>query len=532
MNFKKTNHTMRRNKSFGELILDVWAAIMRVVMTQYCVKSLTLKSRKHAENFLPGEEKEMKIIAQKEYDEQFLKARRWSAATRVKLLSLEVRALAGDAVTEEELQAAYGTGDVSLLIAVMRVYTPNRKNMLRFLSEKDSTVVDGEYFMVHVARQVPTAFASLKAWEILGCEEEQAPELGIRWDIAKVLAGVCPSWAPLFMRELLKVPGVTEGEGKKLFRFFFSIAIKGNQDISDLVSDIRRFFPELCAELRFSSNAEYKYLGKCFCVLFPELRKSMVRQEELSLWDIPKNKVSSVLGEAYAWLYCGVNRLLGNRDVSACLLREMRALSAVLTDQEFEYLINRLAYSVCYAGSLSRLYSLTHNVENKGVIEAQLAKNGEVGGFFPFKGWQKEETILLALNAMAARQTLPVDRLGELTPEQQKYALAAMEAYSQIAAMKRGRAGELVLLKSLQLTAEFFLVDSTDWKSKTLYNERFKMAPATFRRLVASSYHEKTEALICAYAQKWGLTQEQYRALLQSSYKGVAPFLQSRVVNQ
>lgn len=512
---------MKTDKSFGEFMLNAWASILRVLFPRYCVQCLTLKTRKHAEKFLPGGEKEHKILDEN-LDAQFIKARRWSLTTRVALLAAGVKSLASDACTEEELLAAYRSGDLALLIAVMRVYTPSRKVMLTFLQEKDST------FMAAIASQVPSAFASLKPWEILGIGEGEAPAVtSPRWEIAKSLVGVCPNWAPLFMQEILKIANI-KSTGANLFRFFFLNAIKGNEDISSFVLDIRRVFPESCAELRFTANAAYKHLGKCFCVLFPMIRKYLA--EPHHIWAVPQNMELSDTQDAFAWLYRGLGLLARDRDVFACIFKELNALEKVLSKENLERIITVLVRNASNFGELNSLYKMTEEVETRGQIERRLA--GMAWGLelhFPFKSWQKSDDIFTALDTLAERGMLPIDRLGELTPEQQAYAVAAMEAYSQISAIKSGRAGELVLLKPLQLKAEFFLLDSTDWKNKNLYNEHYKMAPASFRRIAKSSYNEHTEALICAYAKKWGLTKEQHYALMQSPYKGIAPLLENKI---
>lgn len=536
---------MTSKSSFGSVV----ASVLRVFFPRFCVKYLTLKNRSNAEEFLPGGEKEYKIILDEDakvptklsYESEgmiafhlasktvsFVKARRWSKETRVKLLADGQSVLASDACTEEELMAAYETGNSDLLISVMRVYTPSRQKMLFFLKEKDAS------FMAAIATAVPAAFASLKPWEILGLhlETEVSKVSSPRWQIAKSLMKVNSSWGPKFVKEALKL-SLNEVGAEELVRIFFLRSIRMDEDLSDSVKGVYEKYPMLCVALRQKSLV-YKYFSDCFCELFPLILPKLSKADYSLRNFSVKESWTDCEREAFAWLKSGLCKV-DSGEICSCICKEVFSLANNLGKENFEFVLNFLSNRSKRPLELDALYCLTDNKAIRANIEHNLVGldcDVVLAWHFPFKGWQSEDDVLAALYVLAEHCKLQVERLGELTPEQQRFAEGALEACSQISAIKRGYAEKLVSIKQLHPKAELYLLKNCEANILYAYNDTYKMDHASFLFVVRSSYVDTYEKLIRDYADKWCLTKEQYHVLMQSAYRGIAPFLVNKVMSE
>ena len=128
---------------------------------------------------------------------------------------------------------------------------------------------------------------------------------------------------------------------------------------------------------------------------------------------------------------------------------------------------------------------------------------------------------------MIADNRLPLAKMQELSEDLQEFATYQMEVSAQIAALTSNdilRNVEYHLLPEVEIY--LMLMDPRySLKYQKLYVEKFELSEKAFNVLI----HRETvklqdqvvfpDVLVGKYAAKWGLTDEQYQALLQTPMK-------------
>jgi len=524
---------MRTNLSFGERVLNVWAAIVRVLFPRYCVKYLTLKSRKNAAKYLPGAEEERKLIDKLELSSKEIAARVWSYDTKLALLKCKNFALIDEIKTEQEFDIVISVGSVGMVASAMRVYTPSRAKMMKIVS----SFLSMEYLCI-LAKQVPTAFDTLKPWEILGvAENEEARSDRKEWQLALALARTKSAWAPLFLIELRKiVPRWLGGEGLKLMDDFFDIAFAAKKDVSEMMPYFCVLQKEKYVKIR-ENYMEYKCFASYFRMMFPQLVKYLRKDMYRSIHNINLRGELTMEEDAYAWLRIGYERM-GEQDIYSCLIANMQQIKENVSPVLYNQLFKRMVEKAPAYPALATLYRLADNVMAteipvKLVSGMKEKQPGATLRFaFPFNGWNVKLAIR-AIEAMVANNDFPAERLGELSDDLKEVAVAAMEEQSQIAVIKGGNIAELIAETQLLPKAEIeFLKLPHAWKpAKFTYIEKYQLTENSFRFLVYTivmNLDERVE-LISRYADKWGLTESQYCMIMQSKFVSSAPFLKKYV---
>lgn len=541
---------MKTNKSFGEFVQNVWAIIMRVLMARFCVKYLTLKTRKNAEKYLPGTEKELKLIDKLGFSNEEIAARVWSYRTKVALLHRRCWALISDIQTEEEFDVVLSLGSSADLVSAMRVYTPSRAKMCYIIEnfEKRSALQTLNYLI----SKLPTAFEALKVWEVLGiAEKSYCPPENPRWEVALQLAMVRPVWAPLFMKEIRNIPPQKLGEkGMELMKKFFDIAFLARLDIAEMMPYLYVFFPELYGRVRenFSCNNE---ISPYFKVMFPQLVKYLAKDVVSSMHDICLTGKLSDKDNAYAWLRIGFERL-NERAVYNLLLSQLGVLKKSLLPKIYNQLFDAMLDNACCYSDLAELYRFVDK-DNKFLFsknqelwvsrsEESASRARQLAFAFPFIGWE-ESFAKRAIRIMVAHKQLKNVCLKSLSPVLQEFAFNVMEEQSQIEALNSTNLERVVTTLQLSSGAEkaFLLMDSSQYLShqalfelKRQYIERVQLKKEVLHSLIFDlnlSWKDRL-ALVKLYAMKWQLTLEEYQHIMQSCMSEEAPLLRQYVKDE
>lgn len=526
---------MKTNKSFGERVLNVWAAIVRVLFPRYCVKFLTLKTRKNAAKYLLGAEKERKLIDKLKLSNEEIADRVWSYDTKVALLEHRCFALIDEIKTEKELNAVLRYGTPSCIVCAMRVYTPSRQQVLRIISMLRLET------LCMLAEEVPAVFDALRPWEILGVAEgKPACSDAQRWQIALALAEVKSSWAPKFLIELMKIGSNQLGEkGQELMDRFFGIAFAAKEDVSDMMPYFCVIQKKKYARVR-DHYMEYKSFAPYFRMMFPQLLQHLYAVGYCSISEINlSGELTAEMDDAYAWLRIGYERM-EEPDIYFCLLANMQRIKKNVLPKLYNQLFERMIENAPTQYALTVLYRLADNVLETAIPEKLVVSMEEkqsratLGFAFPFQGWD-EELAIRAIKAMAVNKELPVDRLGELPDNLREVAVTTMEEQSQIANMRGGFVVKLITETQLLPNAEVeFLKLRLYYAEKLEYVAKYRLAESSFRFLVNTVVidQDKRDGLISRYAAKWGLTESQYCMIMQSTLASSAPFLKKYLRKQ
>lgn len=521
---------MKTKKSFGEFVLSVWVAVVRTVFPRYCVKCLTLKTRRNAQRYLLGSKKELKLIDKLKLSNDEIAARLWSRETKLAVLSRGCCALLSDVHTEEELDVVMRYYSVESIVKALRVYTPSKEKMCEMCRLRSNET------LVEIVKEVPSVFNTLKAFEILGAKKgNKIPAIEPRWEVAVALAKRAPFWAPEFLLQLREiVPNHLGEEGQKLMSEFFDIAFEAKANVSEMMPYFSVFQPEMYAKVR-EHHWDYE-ISPYFRMMFPQLLKYMKRDFcKTSFADITVVGKLTTEEDAYAWLKIGFERM-SKPAVYSVLLEHLADIKAYSGKELFEELFNEMIAKAKTGDDLLKLYAF--EPEHPSLPEAIVSRLQEDGAsvvrqIFPFKGWP-DKLAVKAIKVLIAKNEFPVERLSELSEAVQQVALVEMESRSQIVSIDTGYTSDLIAEgRALHPAAERHLLVQQHMASAQLaYIEQVRLHESTVSWILHNSTALALEArkdFIFRYAQKWGLTEAQYLHVLQSFIANQAPFLKKYV---
>lgn len=510
---------MRQN-----VFVRIFAAILRSFFPLIAVKYFTKKTNKHAELFLPSEAKQLWAIDKLELDTDQIRARVWSLQTKVKRLQQQHYDLLQEIKTEQEFAALVKVGRVNIIAQAMKFYTPTQEMALRLLNKFGLVAVE-------LIEKSPAAFDGLKACDILGVKSnEVCPPDSPRWAFAEALITKRASWAPKFLEELRKMSPQQLGElGQEKFRFFFQIAYDAKENVAFLMPYMAVFFPELYAQVR-ANFSSYKEFAPYITKMLPAKLRSLEQGKE-TFKDLPSVSVHGALEEvfdAYAWLCIAYYRL-NEPAVYELIISKMSDIKPMVSEQIYNQLLDRLIALANCPADVSRLLSLADD-KRKQVLYREMVEEKYVtllAAQYPFSSWEDKELIKSALRVLIADNRLPLAKLKELSEDLQKFATYQMEVSAQIAALTSNdilRNVEYHLLPEVEIY--LMLMDPHfALKYQKLYVDKFKLSEKAFNVLI----HRETvklqnhgafpDVLVGEYAAKWGLTEAQYQALLQTPMK-------------
>jgi len=534
-------------KKFRECVLRAYACIMRTLFPTYCVKCLTVRYNKNKKNqnaglFLPGVEKEMKAIEKLGLDANALQNREWSYDTRVKLLEQGNFALVSRIHTEKELDIVVKLGYIQPIIGAIKAYTPSKRFLQSLIQNWDREK------LLAIVSAVPSAFDSLKAWEILGVEEKQAYTDKDRWAVAQALAKVKPDWAPKFITEVMKiVPSRLNEEALEALKCFVEVAIENKVDISKDTPYLMVIHPDLYMLLRKALAKDQSMVAPYVRVMFPQLVDNLVKnfgaiyaKEGPSAWARSAEKLTEAQ-EAAVWLFFALRS-----ETIDLVVDNLSAIKSRVSEKAF-HLVEEDVFELS-TGIREILILMDSYKDDEGMrdeLREKLLKTKNpaqsLSKFYPFNEWKKEQAEK-AVRAMAVEKKLPLDRLSELSHELQAVAMEELEIQSEIAVIRNGTSGEKEELMKQKLHSRsekvlFYCYYGTLRSYALSYVANFCMDESSFADLVTHVTDERgysisgdVEHLVELHAKTWGLSEKNYRDLMQSkSYSGQGALLKKYV---
>ncbi len=510
---------MRQN-----VFMQLFAAVLRTVFPQLAVKYFTKKTNRNAVLFLPCVEKQLKAIEKLGLKAEELQERVWSLQTKVALLQQKRYDLVSEIRTAQEFDVLVNSGRVSLIVQAMKVYTPTQETALKLL---DQFGLDAVAFI----NSAPAAFDGLKACSILGVEPEKAcaPD-SQRWIFAKALAAARSGWAVKFMTEVQNIVPQNLGDaGRENFEFFFQKAYEKQENMASLMPYMYVFFPELYAYVR-KNYAKYTDFYSYISIMLPQLMKHLERGKG-NFTDLSQVSVAGPvdnLFDAYAWLRIGYERM-NEPAVYKLIISKMDELKTSVSEPIYNQLLNRLIRLASSPADVKRLLDMADDNKCQQRLYQEMAERSYVGLLieqYPFSNWEDSKLVKQALSALINRNMFPVDRMAELPEDLQNFANYQMEVLAQYSALD----ADTLACVSYQLLpeAEMYLMHLEpryNLKYQKLYVDKFKMSEKAFNYLIHREQRSLQgvmlfpDILVEQYAAKWGLTDAQYAAILQTPMK-------------
>lgn len=506
------------------LFVRIFAAIVRTVFPQLAVKYFTKKSNAYAELFLPSVAWQLEAIEKLELDTDQMRERVWSLQTKVARLQRQRYDLIQEIKTEQEFAALVNGGRVNIIAQAMKYYTPTQEMALRLLNKFGLDAVE-------LIEKSPAAFDGLKASDILGVKPSEVCDLGSeRWAFAEALVTKRASWAPKFLEELRKMSPQQLGElGQEKFRFFFQFAYDARENVAFLMPYMAVFFPELYAQVR-ANFSSYKEFAPYITKMLPAKLRSLEQGKEIfkSLSLVSLEGVLDEMYDAYAWLCIAYYRL-NEPAVYELIISKMSDIKPMVSEPIYNQLLDRLIALANCPADISRLLSLADDTRKQVLYREMVEKKYVVllAAQYPFSSWEDKKLVKSALRILIADNRLPLAKMRELPEDLQEFATYQMEVSAQIDALANGD-----ILKNVEYhllpEAEIYLMlmdPRSSKKYQELYVDNFKMSERAFDVLI----HRETvklqndgtfpDNLVGKYAAKWGLTEAQYQALLQTPMK-------------
>ena len=499
---------------------------MRSIFPLIAVKYFTKKSNQYSELFLPSEAKQLKAIEKLDLDTDQIRVRVWSLKTKVERLLQQHYDLLQEIKTEQEFSALVKVGRVNIIAQAMKFYTPTQEMALKLLSKFGLDAVE-------LINKAPAAFDGLKASDILSVKPNEvcAPD-SPRWAFAEALVSKRSSWALKFLDELRKMPPQRLGElGKAKFNFFFKFAYEAKENVAFLMPYMAVFFPELYAQVRanFFSYKEFApYITKMLPAKLRYLDKGRYSFLSKGFSQISVEGQLDEVGDAYAWLSIAYYRM-NEPAVYELIISKMSDIKPMVSEPIYSQLLDRLIALANCPADVSRLLSLADDKRKQVLYREMVEKKYAVllAAQYPFSSWEDKELIKSALRIVIADNHFPLAKMHELPEDLQEFATYQMEVSAQIAALTSNdilRNVEYHLLPDVEIY--LMLMDPRySLKYQKLYVEKFELSEKAFNVLI----HRETvklqdqvvfpDVLVGEYAAKWGLTEAQYQALLQTPMK-------------
>lgn len=505
------------------LFVRIFAAIVRTVFPLIAVKYFTKKSNAYAELFLPSVTKQLKAIEKLDLDTDQIRARVWSLQVKVARLQRQRYDLIQEIKTEQEFEALVNGGRVNIIAQAMKYYTPTQEMALRLLNKFGLDAVE-------LIEKSPAAFDGLKASDILGVKPSEVCALdNPRWAFAEALVSKRASWAPKFLEELRKMPPQRLGEvGQEKFRFFFKFAYDAKENVAFLMPYMAVFFPELYAQVR-ANFSSYKEFAPYITKMLPAKLRSLEQGKE-TFDDLSSVSVHGLLEEvydAYAWLSIAYYRL-NEPAVYELIMSKMSDIKPMVSEPIYNQLLDRLIALANCPADVSRLLSLADDKRKQVLYHKMVEKKYAtlLAAQYPFSSWEDKELIKSALRIVIADNRLPLAKLHELPEDLQEFAKYQLEVSAQIAALESDIFKNVGYHLLPEVEIYLMLMDPHfALKYQELYVEEFQLSERAFNVLI----HRETvklqnhgafpDNLVGKYAAKWGLTEAQYQALLQTPMK-------------
>ncbi len=570
------NSIKRAFNAIGAWILNVFAAIMRVSFPQLCCKYFTkikegCRDQEHYAKlklFLPGEAKELRAIKKLKLSWDEISDHVWSPETELALLKEGNYALIGKirGGDTEALDVICATGDADLIAKVFAQATPSNYYLKKWLFEAKADVVAG------VLKRVPVAFNSLSYDDVnnlnyVGVLVNSASEENAS-DKQKKSA---QKWATEVVTRNEFMNCSLSNQESELFESAMSVLLNADYDFSKYMENLQRWHRRWYCSIRDHASTS-AYCEEYLIERLPRIWYLADAKEERFAQYSGQNCVTEK-GDARRWMTL-VRKNIWRPRVAIAALRTCTYLSynnpgAAVVDLQRELVSSAQQFNVIeialgklpeqYQSQLqSKLYgSITTVAEAMKALELLpasyhkgiRAKIAEIAieydaekllSYWPFDGWEGSVAASV-VRKLSIYKWLPLDKLTELPKHLQNVALEELEIQAELGVIHSFTSAEMEKLieKKLHSRSEVTLLTARN-ETVSTYGEKYvslhKMSDRTFSAIVLrtldahrDSIESTLKKVISLHAEKWGLSEENYKALLQSPYSSLAALLKESI---
>ena len=383
----------------------------------------------------------------------------------------------------EQLQAVPYSNRIPALRVFWEKNTPSREYIKKFVQDENLSVLR-EFF-----NKYNGAMEFLKLRDIVQRNSRED------WEKAKALASLNANIADKFSREVsLSDEYIIRIAREERMPQLLSIAVKGGAEISYACSQLYKrnlwaeFLTVQLKQRKTSIDGWLKYMKGDV----QNARSAMMLAKKYLDWNVYGNVVQANI------------KLLGE-------------ISKELAEELVEYIDiepNNIAEVWPFASESKRKKMLQGLLEEVGKAD----EKGRLLPYFPFESLTADQRRCAFLALISARK-FPQELISCLNKEDKEFVVEKLEEAAQIRMLSAEKLEDL-LKQPLYPKSELLFFEMEDLMGKqTSYINHFNIRKEVFTKLLSL---KGRQSLIEAKATKWGLSEEQYIQLLQSSYSYLA----------
>ncbi len=569
--FIKTFKTMRHNLTIRERMLRAFAAVMRTVFPTWAVKYYTLKEKRHghgftlgydyeakARLFLPGPKKELKAIKKLDLSSDATRQRVWSPETEMALLKLGNFVLVSNIKSSntEALNIVCATNNAELIAKVFTNSTPSATYLKDWLKKTDESVV------VDVIKRVPTVFNDLHYEDIDNLKYISAfLNSALDVDPSKQVKNAAKKWAEevITRKEYMNCLLASKPEMAELFDSAMSVLIRADYNFTRYMEMLelrhKKWYGNIRDHADFSAYIEdylIERLPKVWFMAKTEGVRTFARlygyemtdKQDAASWMTLTRKFIDRPRVAIAAMQTCSYLGYGNPDEVVVDLQKalvegistfhVAEVALEKLPQQYRWQVQAKLYdAINTADEAKKAFKLLPKSYRKGLRGKLVEKTVQSDAnlllsYWPFAGWEAE-TAEKAVRKLAGFKALPMAKLSELPENLQRAGIEELETLSEISAIGRSYCGDLqkdLMKQKFHSRSEAYLFQlDYNWQElKALYISNNEMEEASFRVLVnfkGTGYggdEGRIAELIRLHAKTWGLTEREYKDLMQSPY--------------
>ena len=577
---------MKANFKIGEWLVAIFAAVMRNLFPTLSVKYFTKykdtdssriiywdeKERKEkAMRYLPSVEAQLRAVSKLQLTEEEIRCRVWSRETIKEMFRQGNFALISTLTGADEdlFEVIVKSGNSKKTAEAFAKATPKVYYLRDFLKNALNAVA--------VFKLAPQAFNALDYSDIPEGRKKEflgtilLPGMEER---SKAEKAAIQSWAE-------KLYGALVGRDESAAdmddddKFLFEAAVKMLVKTKDLSKDLwlirnnhSQAYGLLFEAIKKGGN---RYIASYLRMALPEAKKALAGE------DVKFSKV-----EAYDWLDVAMSHI-DNPDVQGAILASLEDELAKENPEDNAYnvmqalLVNRVCLwchvkralrvlpKIFSSNLEKRLVASVYNAESAeqclSMVSESYAdelvvkmikyttdqeKAGTLLGYFPFSNWSSE-LAEKAVRKLAELQALPMDKFAELPEDLQKVAEEELEICSQYKCLESGKSDSVMEMMKHPLRSKvelYLFIGSYHFYANSYVEEYIRnnrvVDESNFRALChmqhdSNGYETQgyvdVEALLLLYAEKHGLTRQNWLDLMNSPYSRLAPNLKQYVAD-
>ena len=522
---------MKRN-----IFRDVFIALAKAIAPKWVISNQTKKSNPDASEWLLGYDKEMAYIEKYQPTPSEMKERLWSDRTRLEILKQENHTLVADWKREEEFMLLVDRADkleADVFIEAINGKTPSVKLLKAMIKAMPKST------LLNVADVKPQAFNDMRVHEVLGYDEQiflldSAEKLEKNWALAKRLVEYKPKlWAKGFLDI---IQGETSGDYQSLYTWLFYECMKQGENMVGNISYVYSKYPVLYAYLR-RCMLHKRDVAEYVKVMLPKLMGSLTSLTPVEPWTGAEKQDDAV--EAYYWYLIGFGRIQGG-GTYPFMMGNLGKFKARLEGFEFAKLVSVLSENACSIGDIEALLKETKKDTDIDILHERMwsISKGNASTieevakkYFPFEDWKNKGAMY---RNMVVNNLMTPERLNKISDaEVRAKVIEMMQTKAQTEVLKRNDHNEWIALfdegGKLTPEAECVMLSCHFYRSedKKYYIKRYKLSERAFRYLLDMKPVSMSEgySYLLAYAEAWGLTEDEYLLVLQSQYFDRAHFI-------